>query len=121
MERGGGAGRFEWGVWTGLGGGAGANPAGDFFAPFPLGYTEVVVRLEREPGLGSDAEVGAEAECSVRGDCTCSVDDGADAVRRDVEIAGQLIDADFQGLHEIFQEDFTGVDRDELCTGHAEL
>ena len=39
-------------------------------------------------------------------------------VLREVEIAGELIDADFEGFHEIFQEDFTGVDRDELGAGH---
>lgn len=58
--------------------------------------------------------MGAEAAGGVRGDCAGFVEDGAEMVLREVEIAGELIDADFEGFYEILQEDFTGVYGDEV-------
>ena len=92
------------------GGGAGADASEDFVAAEATSETEVVVELEAEPGFGAHAEVGAEAEGGVGGDRAGSVDDGTDAVGRDVEVAGELIDADAEGFHELLQQDLAGVD-----------
>lgn len=95
------------------GGGASADASEDFAAAEAAREAEVVVELEAEPGFGAHAEVGGETEGGVGSDGAGSIDDGADSVGGDVEVAGELIDADAERLHEIFHEDLAGVDRVE--------
>jgi len=72
----------------------------------PPHYPEVVVRLQVEPDLGRNAEVLPEPEGSIRGDRPLAADDLADTIGRNVNIPGQPVNTDAQGLHEFLEQDF---------------
>ena len=74
-----------------------------------------MIELQSKPGFRGDAEVSPESQRRVGGNGTGPTDDHTDAVWRDVDITRQLINADPERSHEIFEEYFSRVDRIEFC------
>lgn len=84
-----------------------------------LGDAQVVVHLEVEPQLRRHSEIFAESQRGVGGDRALAVDDIADAVGRDGDLARERVDAHLHRLHEFLVEDFAGVDRFEQFCSHV--
>ena len=81
--------------------------------PIPVALpneAKVVVDLQPEPGFRRNAKVGSQPQCRIGRDGTSAIHDCADAVGWDIEIPSQLIDADPQWSHEVFQEDLSRMD-----------
>src|SRR5450759_705596 len=86
----------------------------------PFGHPQLVVRLEIEPDLRRSPEVLAEPKRRVGRDGTRAVDDATDPVRRHRQRAGEGVDAQPQGPHELLHQDLPGRDWVEQvgCAGH---
>lgn len=93
----------------------------DLLSRNPHDHAQLVVRLQDDPDLGRDAEVAAQSQRRVRRDGPLAVDDLADAPRRHVDVPGQLVDANTQRLHELFEEDFSRGNRFQQFLGHNDL
>lgn len=96
---------------------AAADGLEDCRARLAAGDAEVVFGLQPEPGFRRDIEIDAQAERGVGGDGTSAVDDPVNSIRRHVEIPRQAIDADAQRAHEVFEENFAGVNRCQQLGG----
>src|SRR5258708_1293778 len=76
-----------------------------------LGNAQVVVHLQAKPELWRYPEILAEAQRSVGSDGAFAVDNVADPVWRNGDLARERVDAHLHRLHEFLVEDFAGVDR----------
>lgn len=67
--------------------------------------------LQIQPEFGIRLEIPRQAQCRVRGYAAPLMHDLANPSRGDVQIERELVDGQIQGLHEIFAQDFAGMDR----------
>jgi len=75
---------------------------------------KIVVDLKAQPSFGRNTEVRSQPQSRVGSDGTGAIHDCANAVGRDIQVASQLVDADSQRLHEVFQENLPRMDWIEL-------
>jgi hypothetical protein len=83
-----------------------------------LGEPDVVVDLQTEPDLRRDPKVLAETKRGIRGNPTLPIYDVTDAIRRNVDVACERVDAELQRLHELFVEYLSGWDRIKKLACH---
>ena len=90
-------------------GGAAADEA-EFGSGGIDGDLEVVAGLEVEPELRGSAKELCQAQRGIGGYAAAALDDFRNALRWDTQFAGEGVAAEVQGLHEVLQEVFAGVD-----------
>src|SRR3546814_8330670 len=78
----------------------------------------VVARLAAQPVAVGEAEVAAQAQVGIGGDGALTGNDVADTLRRDIDVLGEAIAGDAHRLHEVMQQDLTGMDGRESF-GHG--
>jgi hypothetical protein len=66
--------------------------------------------LEVEPKAGLHVEKKAQTQGGIGRHGTIAIDQIADSAGRHINVSGQLTRRNSHGLHEIFQQDFTGMD-----------
>jgi len=74
------------------------------------GDTHVVLGLQVDPEARIHTEEQAQTDGGVRGDRPAGVHDVTDAAGRYINVGSQLARGDAHGLHEVLQQNFTGVD-----------
>src|SRR3546814_4878518 len=79
----------------------------------------VVARLAAQPVAVGEAEVAAQAQVGIGGDGALAGNDVADTLRRDIDVLGEAIAGDAHRLHEVMQQDLTGVDGRERSEEHT--
>lgn len=72
--------------------------------------TRVVFSLQIYPEPGIHAKKDTQPHCGVWGNRAATIHDVTDAAWRDVNVGGKLARRDAHLLHEVFQQDFAGVD-----------
>ena len=75
-----------------------------------VGHAHVVLGLQVHPEARLHAEEQAQPQGRIGGDGALAVDQVADAAGRHVDVCRQLARGDAHGFHEVFQQDFAGVD-----------
>jgi hypothetical protein len=71
---------------------------------------KVIVNLQPEPGFRRNTEICSQPQGRIGHDGANAIHDCTDAVGRDVQIASQLVDAEPERFHEVFQEDLSWMD-----------
>ena len=89
------------------------NPRSYLFPTMLRYQAQIIVGLQPQPGFRRNAEVSSEPQSGIGRDGAKSVHDRADSIRRDIQIASQLINAESERFHEILQKDFAGMNRIE--------
>ena len=85
------------------------NARGNFFAVFPFGDLQIILRLEPHPDSGAGSEIAGQAHRGVGGDAALAANDLADSQGRHSEIFGDPVLTQSQGLHEIFEKNLSGM------------
>ncbi len=67
---------------------------GDLIPDALSSEAKIVVDRQAEPGFRRHPEVSSQPQCSIGSDGTGAIHDGADAVGRYIQIAGQFVGAD---------------------------
>jgi len=92
----------------------------DTIAKLTLSDFQVVTDLHAEPDSCAGAEIASQAHGGIHRDCALAVDDLADANGSDANIMRQAILSQTERLHEVLEQDFTGMDWGE-CVVHSHL
>jgi len=71
---------------------------------------KIIVDLQPEPGFRRNTKISPQPQSRIGRDGAFAIYDRANSIGRDVEIASQLVDADPEWLHEVFQENLSGMD-----------
>ena len=71
---------------------------------------EVVVHLKAKPEAGGIPKEACEPKGGVSGDATPAMHDLVDPARRDVQFVAQLVLAEAERLHELFQQNLARMD-----------
>jgi hypothetical protein len=85
----------------------------DALAELGFGDFEVIADLQAQPDRGAGAEVARQAHGGIDRDGSLAMNDLADANRRNAKIVCQAILAQAERFHEVFQQNFAGMDGGE--------
>jgi len=88
----------------------GANGAPD---PVPVALSckaKIIVELQAQPGFRRNMEIGSQPQSCIGCGGANAIHDCADAIGWEVKVSSQLVDADPERFHEVFQENLPGMD-----------
>ena len=87
----------------------------------PLRDLKVVLSLESHPDAGTRAKIAGEAHRRIGGNAAFAPNNLADSQRRNPDVGGDALLAQFERLHKILEEDFAGMDGIEWFRFHGLL
>ena len=100
---------------------AGLNLLSQLFLGGVLSYIKIVIHLQSQPELRRHLKIPCQSQCCVSGNGTFSMDNLVDTTRRNMDIFGQPVLADFFRLQKLFHEDFSRVEREHFLFTHGHL
>ena len=100
---------------------AGLNLLSQLFLGGVLSYIKIVIHLQSQPELRRHLKIPCQSQCCVSGNGTFSMDNLVDTTRRNMDIFGQSVLADFFRLQKLFHEDFSRVEREHFLFTHGHL
>ena len=100
---------------------AGLNLLSQLFLGGVLSYIKIVIHLQSQPELWRHLKIPCQSQCCVSGNGTFSMDNLVDTTRRNMNIFGQSVLADFFRLQKLFHEDFSRVKREHFLFTHGHL
>ena len=100
---------------------AGLNLLSQLFLGGVLSYIKIVIHLQSQPELRRHLKIPCQSQCCVSGNGTFSMDNLVDTTRRNMNIFGQSVLADFFRLQKLFHEDFSRVEREHFLFTHGHL
>ena len=100
---------------------AGLNLLSQLFLGGVLSYIKIVIHLQSQPELRRHLKIPCQSQCGISGNGTFSMDNLVDTTRRNMNIFGQPVLADFFGPQKLFHEDFSRVKREHFLFTHGHL
>ena len=100
---------------------AGLNLLSQLFLGGVLSYIKIVIHLQSQPELRRHLKIPCQSQCGISGNGTFSMDNLVDTTRRNMDVFGQSVLADFFRLQKLFHEDFSRVKREHFLFTHGHL
>jgi len=81
--------------------------------------TDVVIGLQVQPVARLHVKKNTQTQSCVGGNGTCAVHDVANAAWWNIHVGSQLPGRDAHGFHELFEQNFAGVNFVKQCVCHG--